>query len=133
MKVLFVCTGNACRSPVAEALLKLFNPKIEADSAGTHAYHKIVEMAKNYVEKEQAKSYLKKFPESLSIKKIEEYDVIVAMEMKHKYEILRVCPTCESKIVVWHIDDPYVLPEESAEKILKIIKNKVHELAKSYN
>ncbi|MHA2405466.1 MAG: arsenate-mycothiol transferase ArsC, partial [Candidatus Hermodarchaeia archaeon] len=36
MKVLFVCTGNACRSPAAEALLKKFNPQIDVDSAGTH-------------------------------------------------------------------------------------------------
>ncbi|MGL1886691.1 MAG: low molecular weight phosphotyrosine protein phosphatase [Reichenbachiella sp.] len=41
IKVLFVCLGNICRSPLAEAV---FNSKVnsltlEADSAGTAAYH----------------------------------------------------------------------------------------------
>lgn len=42
MNVLFVCTGNLCRSPVAEALLKKLASRegrgdIKARSAGTHA------------------------------------------------------------------------------------------------
>ncbi len=45
IKVLFVCMGNICRSPTAEAVFrKLVNERglqdrIEIDSAGTHAYH----------------------------------------------------------------------------------------------
>lgn len=45
VKVLFVCMGNICRSPTAEAVFtKLvsehgYEKRIEIDSAGTHAYH----------------------------------------------------------------------------------------------
>lgn len=43
VKVLFVCTGNICRSPTAEGVLrhlaKQEGLKIETDSAGTHDYH----------------------------------------------------------------------------------------------
>ncbi|UCH71344.1 MAG: low molecular weight protein arginine phosphatase, partial [Candidatus Bathyarchaeota archaeon] len=35
MKVLFVCTGNSFRSPVAEALLKKLRNDLEVESAGT--------------------------------------------------------------------------------------------------
>ena len=35
MKVLFVCTGNVCRSPMGELLLPQYMPDLESDSAGT--------------------------------------------------------------------------------------------------
>lgn len=36
MKILILCTGNSCRSQMAEGFLKSFNPQIEVNSAGTH-------------------------------------------------------------------------------------------------
>ncbi|MDJ0948775.1 MAG: low molecular weight protein-tyrosine-phosphatase [Alphaproteobacteria bacterium] len=45
VRVLFVCTGNICRSPTAEGLFRAhveqagLAHRIEADSAGTHGYH----------------------------------------------------------------------------------------------
>jgi protein-tyrosine phosphatase len=43
MKILFVCIGNICRSPIAEGLLetKCKEKKLnwQIDSAGTHHYH----------------------------------------------------------------------------------------------
>lgn len=39
MKILFVCTGNICRSPVAHGLLRDAKPDWLVDSAGTHSYH----------------------------------------------------------------------------------------------
>ncbi|MEM6780276.1 MAG: low molecular weight protein-tyrosine-phosphatase [Pseudomonadota bacterium] len=43
--VLFVCTGNICRSPTAEAVFRHhieqhdLSDKVTTDSAGTHGYH----------------------------------------------------------------------------------------------
>ncbi len=58
-KVLFVCTGNICRSPTADAVMKHIvkehnlSDKIYVDSVGTNSYHegeapdhRAVEMAK---------------------------------------------------------------------------------------
>ncbi len=45
IRVLFVCTGNICRSPTAEGVFRALldaeglGEVIEADSAGTHGYH----------------------------------------------------------------------------------------------
>ncbi|MGD2116223.1 MAG: low molecular weight protein-tyrosine-phosphatase, partial [Acidobacteriota bacterium] len=45
MRVLFVCLGNICRSPTAEAVMRSLiaerglDGRVEVDSAGTIAYH----------------------------------------------------------------------------------------------
>ena len=36
MKILVVCTGNSCRSQIAEGLIKSRFPDFEVFSAGTH-------------------------------------------------------------------------------------------------
>jgi len=129
MKVLFVCSGNAYRSPVAEALLKKFNPQVEADSAGTNPVIPISELAKEYLTRENAVKHLKRAPEGLDAKNLREYDLIVAMEPKHQHVILKICPECEEKTVVWNIEDPYFMPKGYAEKVFQQIKRKVKELA----
>ncbi|ARV07919.1 protein-tyrosine-phosphatase [Polaribacter sp. SA4-10] len=57
IKVLMVCLGNICRSPLAEGILqsKVDSTKIVVDSAGTAAYHvgnlpdeRAIEVARNY-------------------------------------------------------------------------------------
>jgi len=39
MKILMVCLGNICRSPLAEGILKSKSTSIIIDSAGTAGYH----------------------------------------------------------------------------------------------
>jgi len=132
MKVLFVCSGNAYRSPLAEALLKKLKPEIDVDSAGIHSpLIPISGAAREYLAKENALQYLKKLPEGLDSKQLEEYDLIVAMEPRHKVAVLTKCPECENKIVVWNIYDPYFFPQEYTEEIFEQIRQKVKELADS--
>jgi len=129
MKVLFVCSGNAYRSPVAEALLKKLRPDIQADSAGTNpVLPSISESARIFLKKEDASQYLKREPEGLNEKKLDEFDLIVAMEQRHKEIVLNRCRSCEGKIIVWNISDPYFLPSGRETKIFQQIKDKVKEL-----
>jgi len=131
MKVLFVCTGNAHRSPLAEALLRKAKPDWTVDSAGIHVVIPIADEIKEFLRGENAEQYLKKEPERLDGKWLGDFDVIVAMEDRHRDYVLSLCPECESKVVVWNVKDPYFMDKEDAWKIYKQIREKVAELAKS--
>jgi protein-tyrosine-phosphatase len=131
MKVLFVCTGNAFRSPVAQALLKKFRSDVEVESAGTNPLIPISKAALYYLSKEGAKKYIKDNTANINEKNLHEYDLIVAMENNHKEVILNHCPKCKNKIVVWNIEDPYLLPKGDTERIFNLIKTKVEKLVSS--
>ena len=131
MKVLFVCTGNACRSPLAEALLKKIRPDIYVDSAGTYPYYKVVELTKRYATQEGASEFLKIVPDSLESKNLSVFDLIIAMEPEHEQAILDLSPDCMDKTVVWNITDPYNLPFKQASHEFDKIRSKVAHLAKS--
>ena len=131
MKVLFVCSGNAHRSPLAEALLKKLRPDLEVDSAGTHIAIPISEEVREYLTKRNAEQYLKKVSEGLYTKQLNEYNLIVAMEQRHKDYVLSRCPECERKTALWNIEDPYFMDKVDAEKIYKQIRDKIMELAES--
>jgi protein-tyrosine-phosphatase len=131
MKILFVCTANCFRSPVAEALLKKLRNDLEADSAGTHPASTIAPNARRLLEGENASRNLKKTPEGIEQKNIGEYDLIVAMKEEHRDYLLKEYPQLNEKILVWDIDDPYFLPAVSDRRILKEIKEKVRGLSAS--
>mgnify|MGYP001052744173 FL=1 len=131
MKILFICTGNSYRSPVAEALLKKIRGDLEVESAGTQPAGMIAPNAKKFLERENALEKLKRTPEGIDQKNLEEYDLIVAMKQNHKNEILRLYPQTEDRIEVWNIDDPIYLPYGSDEEVFEEIKRKVMELAES--
>jgi arsenate reductase (thioredoxin) len=41
MKILILCTGNSCRSQMAEGFLRSFDPEIEVKSAGTEPSNQV--------------------------------------------------------------------------------------------
>jgi protein arginine phosphatase len=131
MKVLFVCTGNACRSPLADALLRKLRPDIDVDSAGTHAYYKVVDLTRRYAEQQGATEFLKRVPDGLESKNLCDYDLIVAMEAEHEEAILSQSPECADNVEVWHINDPYFQPYKQAQQTFEKIKSKVAQLAKT--
>jgi len=130
MKVLFVCHGNAYRSPLAEALLKKLRPDLKVDSAGLHTAIPVSGEIKEYLRKLNALKYLKDFSESIDEKDLRDYDVIVTMDQKVRNAVLRKCPDCKNKIVAWNIKDPY-FEEQEAKRIFNEIESKVRELAGS--
>ena len=132
MKILFVCTGNSFRSPVAEALLKKLRKDIEVKSAGTEPAYRIASNAKELLKEENALAYLKEKPEALNHETIAEADLIIVMEEKQRQEIIRrYSPNVEENIRVWNIEDPLFLPPGRDKVVFEIIKRKVEGLASS--
>jgi protein-tyrosine phosphatase len=130
-KVMFVCTGNAYRSPICEALLKKLRPDLEVDSAGTKIARKITKEAREFLMSEDALQYLKKAPESIDGKQLEQYNIIIAMEKRHRDAVLKKCPECKNKIVVWDIPDKIFFLRGRTEKINNQMKKNVTEYAES--
>jgi len=131
MRVLFVCSGNAHRSPLAEALLREMRRDWVVDSAGVHVAIPVADEVREFLRRESAEQYLKSSPESLGGKRLGDYDVIVAMEEGHRDYVLSLCPECRDKVVVWNVKDPYFMNREDAWKVYEQIREKVAELAKS--
>ena len=131
MKILFVCTGNSFRSPVAEAMMKKIRGDLEVESAGTQPAGTIAPNARHLLESEGAADYLKKTPEGIDEKTLEEYDLIVVMKETHKDAILQRYPQVKEKITIWDIEDPIYLPSGADEEVFNEIKQRAEELATS--
>ena len=84
MKILMVCLGNICRSPLAEGILSLKGKhlNLEVDSAGTAAYHigkqadiRSIEIANKYdidLNQQRARQFTRA--------DFDEFDIIYAMD-----------------------------------------------------
>jgi len=102
-KVLFVCTGNTCRSPTAEGILKkMLKEKgignFEVGSAGTHGLKNApaslfaIEVAKS--RKVNLSGHRSR---ELTAEMICEADLILAMSQEHLYFVKRIDQEAEGK------------------------------------
>jgi protein-tyrosine phosphatase len=96
MRVLMVCLGNICRSPMADGWLrhkvKKHGLSIEVDSAGTANYHvgakpdhRMVRLSQEYgvsINELRARQF--------SVADFDNYDIIFAMDKSNEQNILRL-------------------------------------------
>ena len=103
LTVLFVCTGNICRSPVAEAVLnarseRLLGGIVRATSAGTWgregnpATRETVEVAA-----QRGFDLASHQASPLSADVIEAADLVLGLTVEHREEIVRMVPWAASK------------------------------------
>lgn len=105
MKILFVCTGNTCRSPMAEVLLKdlLRRERLlkvtSVSSAGINAIpHQLASLNSIEVMKEKGLDLENHKSNMLTMDLVEEYDLILTMTEGHKNIILERVPWLDEKV-----------------------------------
>lgn len=122
MKVAFVCTGNSCRSQMAEGLAKHYGSDVlEVYSAGTHPAKEV---------NPNAIAVLKEIGIDISGNKPKllggfpgRYDILITMGCGV------VCPFIPNKHEEdWGLPDPVGQPIEEFRRIRDMIKDKVIEL-----
>ena len=99
-RVLFVCTGNICRSPTAEGVARhliaagALGDRVEVDSAGTHGYH-----VGEAPDPRTQKAALRRGYDlsKLRARKLEHFDfqrfdLLLAMDRGHLDIMRRACP-----------------------------------------
>lgn len=142
-KILFVCTGNICRSPGAEAIFKQMaqnmglDKEFEIDSAGTSAYH-VGEPADI-----RMRTHAKKRGYNLNgisrkfdpVHDFDHFDLIIAMDNEHinslkkrarnKTDLQKIHKMTEFR-KVWNYDeipDPYYGGDEGFELVLDLLED----------
>ena len=102
-KVLILCTGNSCRSIIAEALINAKLEGVEAESSGVRASGRVNPNAKKLLEQ---KGIWQERYHSKTIDKVinNDYDLVVTV-CDHANE---TCPTFPKAVKTIHIgfDDP---------------------------
>ena len=121
-KVLILCTGNSCRSIMAEGLVNKYLEGVEAKSAGSKPSGKVNENAKRVLQEEGAwrDSYHSK---GLDEVMDEDFDLVVTVCDRAKES----CPVFPKKTKVIHVGfedpdgKPYEVFKELAEKMKKTL------------
>ena len=143
VKVLFVCMGNICRSPTAEAVFRHqtkvsgFEESILIDSAGTHDYHTGESPDRRAQKIAIQNGYDMKglCARQFNSKDFNTFNYILAMD-KHNFAILnKLCPPQHSHKLGMlmqyskkfseyeEVPDPYFGGHHGFEKVLRMIED----------
>jgi protein-tyrosine phosphatase len=141
-KVLFVCTGNICRSPTAEGILRKRAEegglKIHTDSVGTHGYHAGEAPDQRAIRAAAKRGYaLEKIKaRRLEAEDFEKFDYLIALDNGHLHLMQKACPS-EHKHKLHtmmqfapqakyaEVPDPYYGPPTGFELVLDLLEEAV--------
>jgi protein-tyrosine-phosphatase len=124
-RVLFVCIGNSCRSPMAEGIARhAAADVIEAASAGLVPLGSVAALSKSTLENNG-------YPgDGLSSKAISQElwdsaDLVINMSGRSREQVFRSW----EKVEDWDVEDPYGADPAVYQRIFETIERRVSELA----
>ncbi len=137
-RILFVCTGNICRSPLAEAIFAHQaraagrGGEFEVDSAGTHAYHEGDRADPRARRVGAARGVdVASIAREIRDSDFERFDLILAMDRGHVRELRRRCPEpLRERIRLMgelvgepggDVPDPYYQDQEAFEEVFDLL------------
>jgi protein-tyrosine phosphatase len=140
-KVLFVCTGNICRSPTAEAGLRALAEKrgladrLHIDSAGTTDYHAGEPPDRRAIAAANRRGLDLKALRARPLRPVdfENFDLIVAMDRGHESELRAMSPAAHAGKIKLYMDflppgrtrdvpDPYYGSARGFEEVLDTVE-----------
>lgn len=140
MKVLFVCLGNICRSPTAEAVMKSLvesrQLSIEIDSAGTAAYHigKSPDGRSQQAALKRGINMSGQSARQVTVNDFNEFDYILAMDKANHRDLLSIKPNnSHAQLLLFlkefgsmgydEVPDPYYGGEQGFELVLDLLED----------
>ena len=132
-RVLLVCMGNICRSPTAEAVLRVKAEQaglaIEFDSAGTENYHVGDPPDHRSIRHAKARGYdlATLRARQVHAEDFHTFDLILAADELNLRELRRRCPADRHSILQLFLDDvalpdPYYGESDDFEKVLDLVE-----------
>ena len=124
-RVLFVCVGNACRSPMAEAIARYDAADVmEASSAGLYPLGYLAELTKQTLMK-NGYSANALTSDRITRESIDGADIIINMTGAPNEQAFEGKKNVED----WLVEDPYGEDPETYQRVFEGIRRRVNQLA----
>ena len=131
MNILFVCVGNACRSPMAEALFNFQSKKLGRDdmarSAGIRPFPPVLSEPR-IVLKEIGVNMDGHNSKPLSPEMVDWADKIILLDSDIKEDLVNLSLNNKNKIIIWDIEDPFNKPLSRYRRIRDELQQRILEL-----
>lgn len=142
MRILFVCMGNICRSPMAEGVFNALieergvRDRFELDSAGTHAYHvgePPDKRAQRTMKAEREIDISGQRARRVVGEDFERFDLVIAMDRENLRNLEQQCPEQyrdRVRLLLEFVDgsdtldvpDPYYGPGDGFLRVLDLVE-----------
>ena len=136
-KILVVCVGNICRSPMGEVLLKKYAPQCTVQSAGVkalegHSADEQMQILTSKYDVDLSKHVARQLTEQMC----QEAELILVMESGHTHVMEQICAAARGKTMLFgqwlgankEIADPY----QKSDDMFALVADQIDQAARSW-